>query len=814
MFNLREYRKHPDRLIDFLPWGALIAPGVVLNKDGSFQKTFRYRGPDLDSATKGELDSTVAKINNIFKRFPGGWALYADAHRITSMEYPKSTFPDVLTTMIDEERRIYFEKGQHFESYYYLTLIFLPPSDRQNLLKDFLFKRNIKKEKANYQEHKRNFLLEADRAFRMLAEILPEMVPLDDDETLTYLHSCISPKRHKVIHPKIPIYLDALLADTPLIAGLEPRLGRHHLRTICLRSFPDAALPGFFDNLNRLNFEYRWTTRFIPLDKSDALSVINDYRRKWFANRKSAFDLVKEVFTQESSGLENNDAVKKSYDSDQAAQEVASDSVSYGYYTMTITVMDESEKRVESKVRAIEETINSLGFVTITENVNTVNAWLGSLPGLCRANIRRPILNSLNLVYLFPLSALWAGPEKNKHLQGPALMYTQTTGNTPFRFDLHSNGDVGHTLIVGPTGMGKSLLLALLTAQFRRYPNAQVCFFDKGGSVRVLTAGVHGEFFDLGNEEAGALSFQPLANIENQNELEWANEWILQLLENENIVITPDVKSKIWSALASVQASPKELRTMTTLFTHTMDVDLRNALFNYTKEGPYGRLFDADQDGLRFNRFQTFEMETLMSSKPSVVEPTIQYIFHRLESYFTGSPTLLVLDEAWTYLNNPSFVTKINQWLRELRKKNVSVIFATQSLSEIAKSPIAPAIIESCMTKIYLPNPTAKEEATLPLYRSFGLNDREIQIISEATGKRQYYFKSGLGNRLFEFSMDHCPLALAYCGASSKEDQQMAQEILRKYDNDHFNEQWLEYKKLHDLAKVYKAVAVQAIKAG
>ena len=81
MLNLREYAPSPHRLADYLPWAALVGPGVVLNKDGSFQKTFRYRGPDLESSTEAELVSVMARVNNVLRRFGGGWALFFEAVR-------------------------------------------------------------------------------------------------------------------------------------------------------------------------------------------------------------------------------------------------------------------------------------------------------------------------------------------------------------------------------------------------------------------------------------------------------------------------------------------------------------------------------------------------------------------------------------------------------------------------------------------------------------------------------------------------------------------------------------------------------------
>ncbi|MCZ4287224.1 DUF853 family protein, partial [Marinobacter salarius] len=78
----------------------------------------------------------------------------------------------------------------------------------------------------------------------------------------------------------------------------------------------------------------------------------------------------------------------------------------------------------------------------------------------------------------------------------------------------------------------------------------------------------------------------------------------------------------------------------------------------------------------------------------------LSYLFARFEERFDGAPTLLILDEAWLFLDDPLFAARIRQWLKTLRKKNVSVIFATQSLADIKDSSIAAAIIESCASRI------------------------------------------------------------------------------------------------------------------
>ena len=133
---------------------------------------------------------------------------------------------------------------------------------------------------------------------------------------------------------------------------------------------------------------------------------------------------------------------------------------------------------------------------------------------------------------------------------------------------------------------------------------------------------------------------------------------------------------------------------------------LRQALAPYVLGGAHGKLLDADHDRLGMADVQGFEMEELMHS-PAAVQAVLRYLFARFDERFDGAPTLLILDEAWLFLDEPSFAARIRQWLKTLRKKNVSVIFATQSLADIKDSTIAPAIIESCASRIFLPNPQA-----------------------------------------------------------------------------------------------------------
>ncbi len=172
----------------------------------------------------------------------------------------------------------------------------------------------------------------------------------------------------------------------------------------------------------------------------------------------------------------------------------------------------------------------------------------------------------------------------------------------------------------------------------------------------------------------------------------------------------------------------------------------------------------------------------------------LSYLFARFEERFDGAPTLLILDEAWLFLDDPLFAARIRQWLKTLRKKNVSVIFATQSLADIKDSSIAAAIIESCASRIFLPNPQAGEPQIRGIYQGFGLNDRQIEIIAQATPKRDYYYQSRLGNRLFD--LDLGPVALAFAASASPAEQREIDRILQASSAAAFAPAWLRHRGL------------------
>jgi type IV secretion system protein TrbE len=794
MLNLREYRNRTAGLADFLPWAALIGDGVILNKDGSFQRTARFRGPDLDSATPSELVATTARLNNALRRLGSGWAIFVEAVRRAAQDYPKSQFPDAASALVDLERAEQFaEEGAHFESAYFLTLLWLPPAEDATRAENWLYEGRAQSGvDANAQVA--SFVDRTDRLLQLIEGFVPEVAWLNDADTLTYLHSTVSTKAQRVRVPETPIYLDALLADESLTGGLEPRLGDKHLRTLTVIGFPSETHPGILDEMNRLAFAYRWSTRAIMLDKSDATKLLSKIRRQWFAKRKSVAGILKEVMTNEASVMLDSDASNKAADADLALQALGSDIHGQAYVTATVTVWDDDPNIAAEKLRLVEKIIQGRDFTVISEGMNGVEAWLGSLPGHVYANVRAAPISTLNLAHMIPLSAIWAGPEADTHFAAPPLFYAKTQGSTPFRFSLHV-GDVGHTLIVGPTGAGKSVLLALIAMQFRRYSAAQVFAFDFGGSIRAAAIAMGGDWQDLGGslyagDDASGSSpilLQPLARIEQPSERSWAALWITAILISEGVAVDPQVKDHLWSALTSLASAPIEERTLTGLAVLLQSSALKQALGPYCIGGTYGQLLDGESERLGQARIQAFETEGLTGS--GAAPAVLSYLFHRIEARLDGSPTLIIIDEGWLVLDSPAFASQLREWLKTLRKKNASVIFATQSLADIETSPIAPAIIESCPTRIFLPNERASEPQIMSIYRRFGLSDRQIEIVASATSKRDYYCQSAAGNRLFELGLGE--IALAFAATSSKSDQLRIAALVAEQGTERFASAWL-----------------------
>jgi type IV secretion system protein VirB4 len=766
-------RKHPLSVADLLPWGALVAPGIVANKDGSLLAGFEYWAPDLDSATENEIAAVQRTMSQALSGLGNDWMVHADAIRAASTTYPAAgAFPDPVTALIDEESRTAYQtSGRNFETRLSLVFSWLPPDDRESLVQHLLLD-NARTSAADGQVHLRTFEKRLEDLEGILSSVFG-IRRLSSEDLLSHLHACLTGLQHRVAVPPTPCYLDALLASESLVGGLEPRIGDNHLAILALTGFPPATTPSLLYRLDQLAIPFRFSSRFLPLDAATAASHIGRFRTRWANNRLSILQMLKEaVFppnpaTAQRETFVNRHALSMAADADLALAEASQGSVAYGYYTPAVLLLSPDPRQLDEWAGEFLKLIRHRGIAARRETFGAIDAFLGTLPGNGTNNVRRPLIHTQNLTHLLWTASVWAGQPTNPNPllppNSPAHVWA-ATGTTPFRLNLH-RGDVGHTLIVGPTGSGKSTLVALLQAQFFRYPDAQVFAFDKGYSSWTLATAAGASHYDIASDSLEAFAFYPLAHIDEPQELLWATSWVEQLLVLQGLTLLPEERVLIQKALENLAMSPT--RTLTLLVAKIQSNRLRTALRPYTLLGPYAGLFDGDADALRTSRYTVFEMSNLMGIDSKAVIPLLLYLFRRIEKRLDGRPTLIVLEEAWTFLAHSLFAERIAAWLRELRKLNAAVVFVTQSLADLHQSPLRQVLYESCPTKILLANPEATAEATAAFYTSIGLNERMLRVLAEATPKRHYYIFTPDGRRLIDLNLG--PVALSFLGAGAQE---------------------------------------------
>ncbi len=293
-----------------------------------------------------------------------------------------------------------------------------------------------------------------------------------------------------------------------LHGGVIPRVGESFLQVVALDGFPLESHPNILGKLAELPCEYRWSSRFIFMDTHEAVRHLEKYRKKWKQKVRGFFD---QLF-QTNSGRINQHAQDMVDDIDGALTELNGGIVSMGYYTSVIVLFHPERKALAAMAKRVTKAINELGFNARVEDTNTLDAYFGSLPGHCDENVRRPLMNTLNLGDLMPTSSIWSGepqaPCPFYPALSPALMSCLSSGSAPFWLNLHVR-DIGHTIMFGPTGAGKSTHLGMLVAQLRRYQDMSIFFFDKGHSIYPLAMATGGDHYTVGGD-GDELAFCPL----------------------------------------------------------------------------------------------------------------------------------------------------------------------------------------------------------------------------------------------------------------------------------------------------------------
>jgi type IV secretion/conjugal transfer VirB4 family ATPase len=373
------------------------------------------------------------------------------------------------------------------------------------------------------------------------------------------------------------------------------------------------------------------------------------------------------------------------------------------------------------------------------ESYNLLNAWLSIVPGNSAHNLRRLALLETNLADLSFLFTPDCGQRISPLLDGPALLVFETPHHTPYAFNLHVQ-DVGHTLAVGATGVGKSFLMKGITTHAQQYDPFTV-ILDLGHGYRKLATLLRGKYLELGVRHSD-VTINPFALEPTQEHLHFLHAFVHVLLEGDDGHRLSDGEDReLYEAIESVYVLDQNQRRLFTL-ANILPRTLAGRLHKWVDGGRYAALFDNVEDTLTVERLQVFDFEA-MRAYPALLEPLLFYVLHRVTERIqdptdAGRLKLCVLDEAWRFIQHPALRAYVQEGLKTWRKRNAAMILATQSIDDFASADLLRTVIESCPTKLLLANPSLDRRQYAELFQ---LNEMELELLAGLVPRQQLLLK-------------------------------------------------------------------------
>jgi type IV secretion system protein VirB4 len=609
---------------------------------------------------------------------------------------------------------------------------------------------------------------------------------------------------------------------------------------LTLLGYPARSWATMMQRLEALDLDFRWCTRWMGIERHLQDGLLHERQKDWLGQEKTPWQWWKESTTKRTQRLINEDATRKTEDLSAARQDIGADIYGLGNFSTTILTWSDTADEADMQVRQIQHTLTGLGFVAKREGdygsrlpITTrllqylapphhTAAFLSTHPGNTIDNIRQSLQSTMTMAHLMPgLKAVWAGPEQDEHLQEPPWFLAHTETSSLVRMVSHVR-DVGHHMLLGPTGSGKSTMLLFGIAQWLMYTRTQASIFDVGRTARLLTLLLGGEWIDLG---AGTLPLQPLRNIDDPAEFRWALEWLLRMVERSGVAPTGIVQSYLAERLKQLAAQPANARTFSTLLRlcddqtrrveervskGTRDAqglshpdvhlrarvelqrDVQRALRPFTRGGEYGHLLDGVQETLLDSHLVVFEQKELLNT-PRLLEPVSQFCFHITERRFsTNRPMQLVLEEAALVSILPQYKEKFDAWLMTTRKEGVSIAFVINSLQQAAQLGLGLLTEENCPARFYFPNSEALTPHTAKVYDLFGLTHEEMRLIATARPYHDmYYVCREYGRRLFHLNLS--PFIRDCLARNDDADHALMDDILHKEGREGFAAGWLRH---------------------
>ena len=519
------------------------------------------------------------------------------------------------------------------------------------------------------------------------------------------------------------------------------RVGDQLVRVWSLASAPGHVVGNCLDGLYGLNGDFSVVLGWRGIDRQGARRRIGSAQHHYHQARHSLMSAMGEG--GEATGLEDFGAASEVQVLGQALVDLQSGDVCFGEMHLSVAVRASSETEFADIGTALERVVGGIDGKLVRETHGLPPVWFGRLPGQTAVSPpRRFFVNSKLASALAPIVGPPRGHARSKHLDAEPLTTFETPWGTPYGYDLFGGGDVGHTLVLGATGSGKSFLLNFLLVQALKY-DPQVLVLDLGRSYRYLTEFVGGRYLALaeGDEldpsSAAQMGLQPFGLPSSVRTRQFLVAWLQRLLALGQYACEADDLADLDKRVDEVFRRAPEKRTLNAL-AHLLPRRMWPAMSRWVDEGTWAPWFDGPPAGLKeFGRWQVVDLAGA-SQHPDWCEAALWFFLERMRLVMDdesqrGRLKVLVVDEAWRYLRDPVVTEKLVEAARTWRKMNGVLIVATQSAADVLNA--APELLESMPTRLLLANPSFPDEAA----RVLGLTPAEAATVRELEQKRELY---------------------------------------------------------------------------
>lgn len=741
----KEYiAKHEQTAAQYIPYKCHWDNSTILTKNNELLQVIRVNGFSFETADDEDLDIRKNMINSLLKNMSSGnitvyFHLIRKKRSIIDQNLVYNFDPyarreqDFIDYLEKEWQKKYLYNSSFFNELY-ITILYKPDKAGAAMFEYLLKKIQQKSNKQNWEKDMREIResLEeiatriintfSDYGARILrVKKIGTVFRCEISEFLSTLINCGEGSKTIISRNT----LDKYLSFNRLFFGsksIESRScsGSKYAGIVSVSSYGPSTCAGIFDGFLQMPFEFIMTQSFSFSNRSVAIGKMQLQQNRMLQTEDKAVSQIVEI--------------------SQALDMAMSGDIGFGEHHLSILCIDDNIKALENSISMASVELSNSGLQPVREKINLEASYWGQLPGNSNYIIRKSVINTLNMSAFASLHNYPLGQKENNHW-GEYVTILDTTSGTPFYFNFHVR-DVGHTLIIGPTGAGKTVLMNFLCAQAQKF-KPRTFFFDKDRGAEIFIRALGGVYTVVEPSEGCMLN--PLQLPDTSENRTFLLEWLKILVTtNGETVNSDDIKILNQAINGNYRLLPKDRRLSNII--PFLGIETQGSLVSrismWYGKGSHAKIFDNKVDNIDLAKARAFgfEMGEVLKDKASIA-PVLLYIFHRINLALDSSPTMIVLDEAWALIDNPVFGPKIKDWLKVLRKLNTFVIFATQSVEDATKSEISDTLIQQTATQIFLPNLKATDA-----YRSaFMLSKREYNLIKTTDpGSRYFLLKQGL----------------------------------------------------------------------